>query len=122
MNRLNIVKGVVSGGAETGSELPALARCSFLTALSQAAGVRGSEDTPLPDIECCERPSRTNGCVCLRSDSQYAGLSLSDPPYEPYLALAEEFDIPVALHTGMVPQAPRMIPAAGAPRETWILC
>ena len=27
--------------------------------------------------------------------AQYAGLSLSDPKYEPYLALAEEFDVPV---------------------------
>jgi len=36
--------------------------------------------------------------------AQYAGLTLSDPKYEPYLTLAEEFDIPVALHTGMGPR------------------
>src|SRR4030095_9345942 len=35
--------------------------------------------------------------------AQYAGLTLSDPKYEPYLALAEELNIPVALHTGWRP-------------------
>lgn len=33
--------------------------------------------------------------------AQYAGLSPSDPSLEPYLALAEELDIPVGIHTGM---------------------
>ena len=35
--------------------------------------------------------------------AEYAGATLSDPRYEPYLALAEEMDIPVALHTGTGP-------------------
>lgn len=30
----------------------------------------------------------------------YKGLSLSDPVYEPYLAICEKYDIPVAVHTG----------------------
>lgn len=34
---------------------------------------------------------------------QYEGLTLSSPEMEPYLALAEELDIPVALHTGFGP-------------------
>lgn len=33
--------------------------------------------------------------------AQYAGLSLSDPEFEPYLALAEELGIPVGVHTGI---------------------
>lgn len=32
---------------------------------------------------------------------QYAGLSPSDPALEPYLALAEEFDVPVGFHMGI---------------------
>lgn len=35
--------------------------------------------------------------------SQYAGISLSDPAVEPYLAMAEELDIPVAVHVGPGP-------------------
>jgi predicted TIM-barrel fold metal-dependent hydrolase len=35
--------------------------------------------------------------------AQYAGLSASDPALEPYLALAEELDIPVGIHTGIGP-------------------
>lgn len=33
--------------------------------------------------------------------AQYAGLSLGDPEFEPYLALAEELGIPVGVHTGV---------------------
>jgi uncharacterized protein len=33
--------------------------------------------------------------------AQYAGLSLSDPKLEPYLAIAEKYDIPVGIHTGL---------------------
>ncbi len=34
---------------------------------------------------------------------QYMGLTLSSPEMEPYLALAEKLDIPVAVHTGFGP-------------------
>ena len=34
---------------------------------------------------------------------QYQGLTLSSPEVEPYLGLAEELDIPVAVHTGLGP-------------------
>ncbi|WP_086478450.1 MULTISPECIES: amidohydrolase family protein [Arenibacter] len=32
--------------------------------------------------------------------ANYAGLTLSDPQFEPYLAICERYDIPVAVHTG----------------------
>src|SRR5690606_26232615 len=35
--------------------------------------------------------------------AQYHGLDPSDEWFEPYLALAEEFDIPVGIHTGLAP-------------------
>jgi hypothetical protein len=35
--------------------------------------------------------------------AEYAGSTLSDEKYAPYLALAEKFDLPVSLHTGMGP-------------------
>ena len=104
MKRLNVVKGVVSGG--TGDRLAAAAhwREADPDRIIAGAGVRGSEDTPLPELgllrkEFAEGRLRVLGEV----SAQYAGLTLSDSKYDPYLALAEELDIPVALHTGTGP-------------------
>jgi predicted TIM-barrel fold metal-dependent hydrolase len=36
--------------------------------------------------------------------AQYEGLTLADPQFEPYLALAEELGLPVGVHTGLGPQ------------------
>ncbi len=53
--------------------------------------------------------------------AQYLGLSLSSPEFEPYLALAEEFDVPVSVHTGSGPPGvvysccPRFRTALGNP-------
>lgn len=52
---------------------------------------------------------------------QYEGLTLNSPELEPYLALAEELDIPVAVHTGSGPPGatyeccPRFRAALGNP-------
>src|SRR5262250_568326 len=104
MKRLNVVKGVVSGG--TGDRLAAAAhwREAAPDRIIAGAGVRGSEDTPLPEVgvlrkEFAEGRLRVLGEV----SAQYGGLSLSDSKYDPYLALAEELDVPVALHTGTGP-------------------
>ena len=104
MKRLNIVKGVVSGG--DGDRLAAAehwhdaAPDRFIA----AAGVRGSEDTPLPELGVL-RKAFADGTLRVLGEvtAQYAGLTLSDAKYDPYLSLAEEFDIPVAVHTGMGP-------------------
>jgi len=53
--------------------------------------------------------------------AQYHGLNPSDPWFEPYLALAEEFDVPVGIHTGLGPPGapyhccPKMTVALGNP-------
>lgn len=41
---------------------------------------------------------------------QYSGLSPSDPVFEPFLALAEELDIPVAIHMGPGPRGRALMP------------
>lgn len=104
MRRLNIVKGVVSGG--DGDRLAAAAhwRDADPDRIIAAAGVRGSADIPLPDIGVlraafAERRLRVLGEVT----AQYAGLSLSDAKYTPYLTLAEELDVPVSVHMGLGP-------------------
>jgi predicted TIM-barrel fold metal-dependent hydrolase len=104
MKRLNVVKGVVSGG--DGDRLAAAShwRDTAPDRFIAAAGVRGSADTPLPEIGVL-RKAFAEGRLRVLGEvtAQYAGLTLSDPKYEAYLALAEEFDVPVALHTGMGP-------------------
>ena len=62
------------------------------------------EDTPLPDLSVL-RSDFTSGRMRVLGEvtTQYAGLTLDDPKYAAYLALAEELDIPVALHTGTMP-------------------
>jgi len=104
MDRFNIVQGIVSGGS--GDRLGAAMHWhdAAPNRLIAAAGVRGSEDTPLPDLGILRKAFQEGRLRVLGEvTAQYAGLSLSDAPYEPYLALAEELDIPVALHTGMGP-------------------
>jgi uncharacterized protein len=104
MRRHNVVRGVVSGG--DGDRLRAAVEWSerdparFLV----GAGIRGSADTPLPPVEALRRLHAEGKLQVIGEvTSQYAGLPLSDPEYEPYLALAEELDLPVALHTGTMP-------------------
>jgi predicted TIM-barrel fold metal-dependent hydrolase len=104
MKRYNVVKGVVSGG--NGDRLAAALRWHDNDPGRFVAGasIRGSEDTPLPALDML-RAAFASGKFGVLGEvtSQYAGYSLSDPKYDAYLSLAEEFDIPVALHTGTMP-------------------
>jgi len=105
MRNHNVVKGIVSGG--NGDRLKAALdwRDRDPDRFLAGAAIRGSEDSPLPSTETI-RTAFSEGRIKVLGEvtSQYAGLSLSDPKFEPYLALAEEFDVPVALHTGMMPE------------------
>ena len=60
--------------------------------------------TPLPPAEVL-REAFANGDLKVMGEigAQYHGLDPSDAWFEPYLALAEEFDIPVGIHTGLAP-------------------
>ncbi|GGK06321.1 amidohydrolase family protein [Luteimonas terricola] len=60
--------------------------------------------TPLPPPEVV-RAAFASGDLKVLGEigAQYHGLDPSDPWFEPYLALAEEFDIPVGIHTGLGP-------------------
>jgi predicted TIM-barrel fold metal-dependent hydrolase len=102
MKRLNIVKSVVSGG--DGDRLAAAERWRVAAPdrVIAGAGVRGSADTPLPELGILRKAFEEGRLRVLGEvTAQYAGLSLSDLKYEPYLALAEEVDVPVAVHTGV---------------------
>ncbi len=105
MKRHNVVKGIVSGG--DGDRLQAAIDWHDRDPdrFVAGAGIRGSDDTPLPPLEAL-RKAFVDGKLKVLGEvtAQYAGLSLSDPKYDPYLAMAEELDIPVALHTGTMPE------------------
>jgi predicted TIM-barrel fold metal-dependent hydrolase len=67
-----------------------------------SVSLRGSPSVPLPDLAALRKALQERRFGALGEVSaQYAGLSLSDPEFEPYLALAEELDVPVAVHTGI---------------------
>jgi predicted TIM-barrel fold metal-dependent hydrolase len=117
MKRHNVVRGIVSGG--DGDRLKAAAdwRDRDPERFVAGAGVRGSQDTPLPPLETLRTAFATGRIKVLGEvTSEYAGLSISDAIYEPYLALAEEFDIPVALHSGMMPPGTPFDPCCRAAR------
>jgi predicted TIM-barrel fold metal-dependent hydrolase len=104
MKRLNIVRAVVSGG--TGDRLAAAAqwRDAAPDRVIAGAGVRGSEDTPLPELGVLRKAFTDHRIGVLGEiTAEYAGMTLSDAKYAPYLALCEELDIPAAVHTGTGP-------------------
>jgi len=104
MKRHNVIRGIVSGG--NGDRLQAALKWhdNDPARFIPGASIRGSEDTPLPDLAVLRKGfSAGQFRVLGEVTAQYAGTTLSDPKYDPYLALAEEFDIPVALHTGTMP-------------------
>jgi predicted TIM-barrel fold metal-dependent hydrolase len=117
MKRHNIVHGIVSGG--NGDRLQAALQWQQNDPARFIAGasIRGSEDTPLPDIDLLRKAFADKKFGVLGEvTSQYAGYSLSDAKYDPYLSLAEEFDIPVALHSGTMPPGMSLVPCCRAAR------
>ena len=79
MKRLNIVKGVVSGG--DGDRLAAAVHWHDAAPdrIIAAAGIRGSADTPLPEVDVLRRRSGAAGCACwARSPRSTRGSRSSD--------------------------------------------
>jgi len=120
MKRYNIVRGVVSGGdgdrLQAAYDWHARDPGRFIA----GAGVRGSDDTPLPPIEILREAFATGKLKVLGEvTAQYAGLSISDPRYDPYLALAEAFDVPVAIHLGTMPAGTTFDPCCTSARAAF---
>ena len=99
MRRHGIVLGLVSG--------PDAAMASMRRAGGDSIRAGAFLDdgrTPLPPPEVL-RGAFERGELQVMGEiaAQYHGLDPADAWFEPYLALAEEFDIPVGLHTGLAP-------------------
>jgi len=95
--RYNIVRAVVSGPLEQVARWKAAAPDRFIASVAIGIG-------PMPTPEALRALYAKGELKALGElGLQYMGLSLSSPEIEPYLALAEEFDVPVAVHTGFGP-------------------
>jgi predicted TIM-barrel fold metal-dependent hydrolase len=103
--RYNIVKACISGPAETVAQWRAAAPDRVL------AGVYVDENNPLPDLAAL-RADILAGRVQVLGELvfQHIGLAPNDSRLEPYYALAEELDIPVAIHTGIGPPGTPYLP------------
>lgn len=98
MKRHNIVKGWASGPVEVVTRWKAAAP-AIIVGASQFIS-----ETSFPSVEQLREDFESGRLDALGElVAQLAGLTPSDPFFEPYLALAEELDIPVAFHTGFPP-------------------
>lgn len=96
--RYNIVKAIVSGPAATASAWRAASPDRVMV------GAFVDEDNPLPDLAALRTDIQAGRIRVLGElGLQYRGMRMDDPRMEPYYALAEELDIPVAIHTGIGP-------------------
>jgi predicted TIM-barrel fold metal-dependent hydrolase len=97
LNRRNII-GVLSGGVERVSRWRERAPDRIIPGL----GFQLHRETLSPeDIRRLHADKRL--AVLGEVTNQYAGVAPDDPSFEPYLAMAEQADIPVGIHVGTGP-------------------
>jgi predicted TIM-barrel fold metal-dependent hydrolase len=98
MHRYNITLAMTSG------PLDVLYRWKSEAPERIIGGVHFDEVTTLPDVEQLRQQFMSGRLGALGElVAQHSGLTLTDSLFEPYLALAEELDIPVGVHTGLGP-------------------
>lgn len=107
MEELNMY-GVLSGTSERVAEWMKAAPGRFYPGLIFTLGAKA----PSPDdLRALHKKGRL--AVLGEITTQYAGIEPGDPRMEPYWALAEELDIPVAIHIGTGPPGVIYLGAAG---------
>jgi predicted TIM-barrel fold metal-dependent hydrolase len=105
LEHFNIIKACTSGPPEIVAQWRAAAPARVLV------GVYVDENNPLPDLATL-RADILAGRVHILGELvlQHMGMAPNDPRLEPYYALAEELDIPVAIHTGIGPPGTPYLP------------
>ena len=95
MKKYNVVKSVVS------NDYAAVLRWKA-AAPDQIISSYGFDDPSSPDLEFLRKEHAAGRLMALGEIAvQYEGLAPNDPKMEPYYALAEELDIPLAIHIGL---------------------
>ncbi len=96
MDRYNIVTAVLSGPLDVVERWKSLAPGRFL---ASPAFPHFAES---PEVEMLRKQYEEGRLDAMAELTfQYVGVDPSDPQVEPYLALAEELDIPVGFHMGL---------------------
>lgn len=97
MERYNIVKGVTSNNHEVALRWKSAAPDRVIVSF-------GFDDPSLADLDLVRREVAAGRLHALGEiGNQYEGLYPTDPKLEPFFALAEELDIPFAIHMGLGP-------------------
>jgi predicted TIM-barrel fold metal-dependent hydrolase len=97
MERYNIVKGVVSNNHAVGLRWRAAAPDRVIISYS-------FDDPSSPDLDVLRKEVAAGRLQALGEvGSQYEGILPNDPRFEPLFALAEQLDIPFAIHMGLGP-------------------
>ena len=92
LRRYNVVKAVTSGSREQVSRWLA----------ADPGRIIGGTEFPLPDVKVLREDFRAGRLTVMGElGLQYAGVAPNDPQMEPYWTLAEELDMPIAIHTGL---------------------
>lgn len=100
LERYNIVRAVTSGTPELVPQWKAAAPDRILASPAFPSSPEGK----WPDLNQLRAAYKAGELEAMGELLlQYQGLTLSSPEMEPYLALAKELDIPVAVHTGLGP-------------------
>jgi len=100
LKRLNIVKGVVSNGTGPPDVVARWAKAAPTVVLPSV----GFDDPATVDVSWLRKECLAGRFAAMGEiGAQYEGLSLAGSQFEPLLAMAEEFDIPVGIHTGLGP-------------------
>jgi hypothetical protein len=107
MNRRRVF-GVLSGTPDRVRQWSEAAPGRFIAGMQFQLG----RDTMSP-VDVRELYQARQFAVLAEVTNQYAGIGPSDPEFDPYLAVAEKFDIPVGIHVGTGPPG---APYLGAPR------
>jgi uncharacterized protein len=97
MERYNIVKGLVSDNYAVGLRWRAAAPDRVMVSY-------GFDDPPKPDLAFL-RGEAASGRLAAFGEigNQYEGIPPNDAKMAPYFALAEQLDIPIAIHMGLGP-------------------
>jgi uncharacterized protein len=97
MQRYNIVKGVVSNNHNVSLRWMAAAPGRIINSY-------GFDDPTVTDLELVRKEVGANRISALGEiGNQYLGINPNDPVMERFFALAEELDIPFAIHMGLGP-------------------